>query len=212
MKKTGKVIETKVLGTTKQSRGEERKAALTRIAYQLIAEHGLENFRTRQVAETAGIDAGTLHYHFPSKESMVQAVLDRLVADFRVNRATPSFADSSLIEKLRVELRDVALRAQQSPEQFRMLVDLRIRATRDPAVASIMGKLDETLHRRLLELLKRGAEDGTIRRDIDPELAALTLRTEMLGLVVLTLLNPSRAEEIASTLGDQWEYWLTKRA
>jgi AcrR family transcriptional regulator len=193
----------------KRSRSEGRRNELARIAYQLIAEHGLENFRTRRVAEAAGIDAGTLHYHFPSKESLVQAVLDRLIADFRVSRVVSNSDNPSPIEKLRAELRDVALRVQQSPEQFRILVDLRIRATRDRAIASMMTKLDEALQRRLVEILKSGLESGIFRRNIDPELAALTLRTEMIGLGVLTLLGRDGAEDIASTLADQWEYWLT---
>jgi len=33
------------------------------------------------------MDNGTLHYHFPSKEALIQGVVDYLVRDLETNRA-----------------------------------------------------------------------------------------------------------------------------
>ena len=59
----------------------DRKSELVQIAYRLIAQNGLEGFRIRQVAAEAGIDNGTLHYHFPSKEALILGVVDYLMED-----------------------------------------------------------------------------------------------------------------------------------
>src|SRR5215475_13929048 len=130
--------------TTKQrSSSEERKKELVRIAYGLIAEKGLEGLRTREVAAAAGIDTGTLHYHFPSKESLIRAVVDHLAASFRVNRARSRTEPVDAFEEVRNEVLDAALRLQQSPDQIRVMFDLRVRGSRDEAVAAILRKLDE---------------------------------------------------------------------
>ncbi|MDP9052303.1 MAG: TetR/AcrR family transcriptional regulator [Acidobacteriota bacterium] len=193
----------------KRSRSEGRKAQLTQIAYQLLADGGLENFRTRMVASAAGIDLGTLHYHFPSKQSLIQAVLDHLVADFRVNRAKEA-EWASPMDELRGEIRDVALRVRQSPEQFRLLIDLRLRSIRDEQIAAIFTKLDQRLDEVLVDLLRRGVEHGAFRADLDPRLTARVLRTEMIGLSLWALQISDGVEEIASALGDKWAVWLSQ--
>ena len=66
-----------------QARTQDRKRELVEIAYRLIADNGLEGFRIRQVAAAANMDNGTLHYHFPSKEALIQGVVDHLVRDLK---------------------------------------------------------------------------------------------------------------------------------
>jgi len=48
--------------------------------YGLIAQNRPEGFRIRQVAAEAGIDNGTLHCHFPSKEALILGVVDLSVS------------------------------------------------------------------------------------------------------------------------------------
>jgi AcrR family transcriptional regulator len=72
---------------TQRMREGDRKTELVEIAYRLIAQNGLEGFRIRQVAAEAGIDNGTLHYHFPSKDALIIGVVDYLIEDLRNNRA-----------------------------------------------------------------------------------------------------------------------------
>ena len=45
-------------------------------AEELFAEHGFAATTTRAITERAGTSAGAFFYHFPSKESVLEAVLD----------------------------------------------------------------------------------------------------------------------------------------
>jgi AcrR family transcriptional regulator len=101
------------------------------------------SLRTREIAAIAGIDTGTLHYHFPSKETLIQAVVDHLANSFQVNRAQSGAEPVSVLEELRNEILDAALRARESPDQIRVMFDLRVRASRDAAVAEILTRLDQ---------------------------------------------------------------------
>ena len=168
----------------------------------------MEGFRTRQVAESAGIDTGTLHYHFPSKDALIRAVVDHVVADLQINRAGAGVEPGSALHELRDEVHDVALRVRQSPQQFRVLLDLRLHAARNPAIAEILAQQDRYFHSSLTGLLSRGIEQGIFRPEIDLELAAAVLRTELIGLSFTALLSPERIEEIASALCSQLENWL----
>lgn len=53
------------------------KELLLDCAERLFAEHGLEGASLRSINAAAGLSAAALHYHFGSKEALVQALLER---------------------------------------------------------------------------------------------------------------------------------------
>lgn len=189
---------------------ESRRAEIARIAFRLISQKGLEGFRTRQVADAAGIDQGTLHYHFPSKEALIQAVVDQLIADFRANRAGQEEQAVGALAELRNEVRDVAIRVKETPEQFRVLMELRLRANRDPAIALILARLDQGFNQHLISLVSQGVEQGIFRPDVDLELAGLVLRNKLDGLGLAALVASNRVDEIATVVCSQMEAWLLR--
>ncbi len=130
-----------------QARTRDRKHQLVEIAYRLIADNGLEGFRIRQVAAAVGIDNGTLHYYFPSKETLIQSVVEHLMQDLQTNRCNKGDSENrTALDELRMEFEDIRIRLHESPEQFLVLSELAIRSWRDPSTA---------------EMFKRWMMDGT---------------------------------------------------
>ena len=151
-----------------QARTQDRKRELVEIAYRLIADNGLEGFRIRQVAAAANMDNGTLHYHFPSKEALIQGVVDHLVRDLETNRAPGNKnGRQTALDELRTEFEDIRVRLHKSPEQFIVLSELAIRSWRDPSIAEMFKRLDDGWYAHLEALLKRGIEQGLFRKDLD---------------------------------------------
>src|SRR5215471_14490511 len=64
---------------TNSARAAERRRSLIEAAYRIIAEQGLKGLRTRDVAAQVGLTHATLHYYFPTKEALIQAVIDYAV-------------------------------------------------------------------------------------------------------------------------------------
>ena len=97
------------------ARTQDRKRELVEIAYRLIADKGLEGFRTRQVAGAAGMDNGTLHYHFASKETLIQSVVEYLMQDLQTNRCDQgTLQDRTALDELHMEFEDIRLRLHES--------------------------------------------------------------------------------------------------
>jgi AcrR family transcriptional regulator len=204
-------------GTTQQTKTRRprpttsaRRDELVRIAQDLIAREGLEGFRTRQVADKAGIDTGTLHYHFPSKEGLIQAVVEGLVSDFRVNRAPQVTEPATVLEELRREIMDAALRVRLAPNQLRVLFELRVRSFRDAAIAAMLKAIDRSWEAHLVGLVVSGQEQGALRRDVRAETVARVIRTELEGMALRSLADPTRVDEIASALNMQLATWLAE--
>jgi AcrR family transcriptional regulator len=194
----------------RRSSTKARRNELVQIAYRLIAEKGLEGLRTRDVAAAAGIDTGTLHYHFPSKEALEQAVVEYLAEDFSTDRIAAGKVPANALEELHNEIFDAALRVRQSPDQLLVMLDLTVRASRDPAVAEILKRMYEGWTCSITRMLRAGIEQGLIRADINPETVTPLLRAQLIGLGVIGLAQPDRVEAVAAALYSQLETWLSK--
>jgi AcrR family transcriptional regulator len=106
---------------TQRMHQRDRKTELVEIAYRLIAQKGLEGFRIRQVAAEAGIDNGTRHYHFRSKEALIHGVVDYLMEHLQNNHAVRNAMDPTALDELHMEFEDIRLRLRRTPEQFIVL-------------------------------------------------------------------------------------------
>jgi AcrR family transcriptional regulator len=190
-------------------RQRDRKSELVKIAYRLIAQNGLEGFRIRQVAAEAGIDNGTLHYHFPSKEALILGVVDYLMEDLKNNRAVGKDAEPTALDELRMEFEDIRLRLRRTPEQFIVLSDLAVRSWRDPVVAKIFRKLDDGWHAHLVALLERGIQQGIFRNNLNVPLCARAMMVALRGIGYQTRLPRRKVDELLSELAAQTERWLT---
>jgi AcrR family transcriptional regulator len=63
--------------------GISRRDALLAAALECVAEKGFEGMRLRDVAGREGIDHSTLHHHFATKETLVEALVAEVVGRFR---------------------------------------------------------------------------------------------------------------------------------
>jgi AcrR family transcriptional regulator len=71
------------------------KERILQVAEELFARKGFEGTRTRDIAEQAGINISTLHFHWKSKEELYAAVYQHLLTH-RARQAEEVFA---LLEK-----------------------------------------------------------------------------------------------------------------
>jgi hypothetical protein len=113
------------------------------------------------------IDNGTLHYHFPSKDALILAVVDYLIEDLKNNCAVSKGAEQTALDELHMEFEDIRLRLRRRPEQFIVLSELEVRSWRDPIVAKMFRKLDEGWHAHLVALLVRGVQQRIFRNNLN---------------------------------------------
>lgn len=64
----------------KRAPEEERREEMLDAALSLAAERGLETVTLRTVAQRCGLSAGLVSFHFGTKEGLLRAMLDRLIA------------------------------------------------------------------------------------------------------------------------------------
>lgn len=179
---------------------EKRREELVLAAFDLIAEHGFEGLRTRDVAARVGVNIATLHYYFPTKESLIRGVLEEAMVRFRSTLAP----HGSPADQLRNHLRAVRKLLVEDPELKAVMGELSLRSARDSSIAAIMTEMYEGWHATVRGLLRRAVKEGGLRPDADSDgVAALVVAT----LTAATLPTLSRTPRSDQALR-QLERWL----
>jgi len=183
-----------------RSAPEKRRQELVLAAYREIAQHGFEGLRTREVAAEVGVNIATLHYYFPTKESLIQAVLEHAMARFRTTLAP----HGSPSDQLRNYLRAVRKLLLEEPELGAVMAELALRSVRDRSTGRIMNAMYDTWHETVRGLLRRAVKDGNLKAELDNDAVA--------ALIVATLTSMTLPVMGDATRGDQalrqLERWL----
>ena len=64
------------------SKGEKRIKTILTAAENILIDSGYHNFSMRKVAAKAKISVGNLQYYFPTKDSLLNALLDNVIKDY----------------------------------------------------------------------------------------------------------------------------------
>jgi len=140
--------------------------AIIEATLELIAERGVYEFRTEDVAARAGVGKGAIYRRYRSKDELVTAAVAGLVDEEIVVPDTGSTrADLLALMREAVELYSGSLPARLMPN----LVSAT--AQRPELAATFRDGFLASRRTALAEVLRRGIERRDLRPDLDLELA-----------------------------------------
>ena len=79
-------MDEQIMSNGETRRGEARSQILQAVL-DLIAESGLETVTHRSAAAKTGVSPGTVTYHFPTRDSLIDAALTQYVSDYQAGLA-----------------------------------------------------------------------------------------------------------------------------
>jgi AcrR family transcriptional regulator len=127
-----------------QKRGDARRDLLAAAALAVLDDQGIGALTHRAVAERAGVPAPSLAYYFPTKESLVEAALDRMV-----DRELEQFS----------ALADALGPSDESSEQLGAILAQALESLVRDARESQLAQFEVLVH-----VARGGAEDGAAAR------------------------------------------------
>jgi len=174
-------------------RGDATRLLILEAAEAGFAEHGYDATGVAEICARAGVSKGAFYHHFPSKEAVFLALLERwlagLNAQLRQIHATAETAPQALLS-IAGMVRRVA---QQEQERMPIFAEFWARAARQPeirqmAIAPYRGYVDF-----FAEVIEAGVREGTLVVD-QPRAAAQTIVSFGVGLLLQMLLDPEGAD------------------
>jgi AcrR family transcriptional regulator len=189
------------------TRGEQRRQELVEAAHSVLAEKGFEGLRTREVATRVGINIATLHYYFPTKESLISGVVEHLLQLLQQPQV-PVPESATAIERLRAEFADISVRVAKSPEQLKVLTELAVRSWRDPSIARILGHLDAAWQSHLESIFQDGIKEKSFRKDLDVKATVAAMMSQLRGLGFQKNPNAGALKTVVTVISQQVESWV----
>ena len=152
-----------------------RRGELLRIAAEVFAQQGYNATTVRKIADAAGLLAGSLYYHFDSKESMLDEILTGFLDELRAGY------DGVLAAGLgpRETIEALVTASFREIDRHRSAVAIYQREARNLAAQPRFGYLAESqgqFERAWLGTLERGLAGGAFRADLDIRLTYRFIR------------------------------------
>jgi TetR/AcrR family transcriptional regulator, repressor for uid operon len=165
-----------------------RRTRILDAAEVCFARSGFHRTTMSDICGEAGVSAGALYVHFPSKEALIAGIAERnrmkLAGELAELAQAPDLlaALSKLGEHYTIE----------EPQHKRVLcVEIGVEATRNPVVGEIFRSVDSFCKESLAGLLERAKAEGKIRPDLDCVTVAETLCVIGDGMFWRRAIDPS---------------------
>jgi AcrR family transcriptional regulator len=184
----------------------DRRADLLDAAINLIAEKGIEGLRTREIVARAGLNISMLHYYFKTKETLLLAVLRRVMETLK-----PSLPPDPVGQYAQEELHEQFAAAFRSfrdrPQLATVLQEMRLRCGRDATTRKAFSAMHAEWNQGIEEILRTGIAAGQIRPDLDPHCGAVALTSFIMGSTMQLWVNPKAFNGAA--VSKEFERWLS---
>src|SRR5919199_5463886 len=158
-------------------RSAQTHARLIKAATEVFAALGIAGATTREIARVAGVNEVTLFRHFQSKEQLLAAVVQRMIA----LQAEALANQEEWTGDLHIDLLHYAWVYNNMLEEHEALVRMFIgEAKRHPEAAlQVLRETIQPLREKLIAYLHNGIDQGKVRPDVDL-LTAVDMFTGML--------------------------------
>jgi TetR/AcrR family transcriptional regulator, transcriptional repressor for nem operon len=156
----------------------DTKTAIINLAEELVLSKGYNWFSYADIAKPLNIKNAAIHYHFPNKEDLGVAIVEKQGGDFRQLKSMLAARGANEIESLRslstfysgyIEEKKVCMIGSMGTDVMTLpeLVQQKLK-----------GQLDE-IWRWLANLLESGRERGLFRFEGEPRIKALDYLTNV---------------------------------
>ncbi|MCW5778559.1 MAG: TetR/AcrR family transcriptional regulator [Nitrospira sp.] len=167
---------------------DQRRADTVHALITLAAEHNPTDITTSAIAKRMGLTQGALFRHFPSKDAILQAVMEwvaeRLLA--RVDKA--AHASSTPIDALEAVFMTHIEFVVEHPGVPRMLIG-ELQRSEDTATKRMVRTLIRGYRERLIRLMEAGKRQGQLDSELDTRAASTLFIGTIQGLVLQSLLT-----------------------
>lgn len=176
---------------TRAAAAEATRSALIDAAIERFAADGLRT-SFDAVAADVGVTKGALYHHFGSKEGLVEAVYKEAIrrhADRVVAASSHGDGRTRLLA-----LVDASTRLYTSRTPFyRLLTTLHLTAAGErPTLADTARRMQRSQRDFMIDLVRQGQRDGSIRPQLDAEAVGLTVNAALEGFLTQQLEPPAQ--------------------
>ena len=168
-----------------------RREQIVRATIRCLVRDGYSGLRMKEIARTAGISQGILHYYFENKRAILLAALEMIVDDVDRRLAPVVDAAPDARAQLSAVIKHFLAMADENREFWLVFVEFWGEMMHDRDLLGVNATLYRRMRRSLGAVVARGVQAGLFRR-IDPEEAGGAILALVDGISLQRTFDPSR--------------------
>jgi AcrR family transcriptional regulator len=173
--------------------GPETEERILNAAAECFARRGYDATGVADLCETAGVSKGAFYHHFPSKQAIFMALLNRWLGILDEQLLATAQQTSTAAEALRRIAGMSRVVFESASGQLPMFLEFWSQSAHDPTVWNATIAPYQRYREYFGLLLETGAAEGSIRHT-DPKTAGPALMALVIGVLLQGLMDPSGAD------------------
>ncbi len=179
-----------------------RRTEILQTANAVIAASGLRT-SLQQIADAAGILAGSLYHHFESKEAILVELIRRYHADLdRIGEAALRRLDEPDPRPVSEQITELGCAIARCAVEHRAALQMSFfeGPSADPELMELTRRRPAAIQTAMLQLLRAGRWSGYIRSDLDLPTLADRICQSMLHVGLDVIRHKSSPDQVATVL------------
>jgi AcrR family transcriptional regulator len=170
-----------VTQTRARARSEDRRADLIRAAYRVMARDGVHRVPLHQIAVEAGVSKGLLIYHFQTKDGLVLAALEWVLATTEARIRERLARSSDPAQAISTVVDAVWVGPEANRDFFRFYMDGVEHQARSPEFDEFADRAASIMNTFYREVIVAGVSAGILDVE-DPTAGAIQMRAVIEGM------------------------------
>jgi AcrR family transcriptional regulator len=153
--------------STRPGRIEKTRKRITAHAERVFRERGFRKVTVEELCADLGMSKRTFYRHFPDRDALVVAVLAERVAEY-VPRIIENLTSCGPVDEILRKHFDALIQEVFSNVSTQLMADVQV------LMPELWDRLDQYRSGAvgiITDLLRRGQQEGSIRREVDPTVA-----------------------------------------
>ncbi len=160
---------------------EEKRRRILEVATKEFAKKGYHDASISNIASKSGISVGAVYKYFDNKQDLFLTIVDHSIDRMEKLLIGLAKADEDVIIKVEKILREIIKASREDGVLVKLYNSMT--AINDKKLAKQFASEMETMTARIYtEAIIDGQKNGEIRRDIDPQVAALLIDNLFMNL------------------------------
>lgn len=150
----------------------ERKNQIVKATVECITKYGYHNFSMQDVAKTAGVSKGIIHYYFLNKDDLMMSVLDKVAGDIETVLQTDMLEVDKPEQKLRVFMGVVFEVVRSRREYYQVNMDFWTQINQKTEVKEVISAHYENIRQTAKKVIDEGVASGDFKVTSSADYAA----------------------------------------
>jgi AcrR family transcriptional regulator len=148
-----------------------RREQILGAALKVMIDEGVFHATTRKIAEAAGVNVATLHYHFENKEEILFCVLAGLASGYRETLAKRFAEPQNLRERIKDLLHFIFSEIESARGEQLVLQEMTLYVLRDPHAAHMAREKEREIFKLYEDMLIAASDVRPEHADVVHDLA-----------------------------------------